>query len=616
MIATVDPTPRTLAGVLARSAARFPDRAVLLRRSPREEGTVTFRDLEETSRRVAGALHGLGLRKGDRVGLVSENRWEWLAADFACARLGLPDVPRGGESPPAEIRFVLRHSGAKLVFVDRVERARELFSGSDRPPDLRKLVLFDGGALPDLPGLDVLRFGDLAGRAAPDLSAEEARVGPDDLLTIVYTSGTTADPKGVMLAHGNVLANLAVFPGLFAFQPSDVLLSILPLWHMFERTVEYAGIDRGASILYSDRRSLRDDLASGRPTFLAAVPRVWEAIVGAVDEAIEKLPPNRRNLLRACLRASAKAADPSAPVLARLSSLALHALGRAAFYPRVRRKAAGRLRLAVSGGASLTGHVEQFFETLGVPFLNGYGLTETSPVISLSSPGEHRRGTLGRPVPGTEVRVIDEGGRDLPRGEVGRILVRGPQVTRGYWRNAEATSRAIDREGWLDTGDLGLLDADGFLALRGRAKDTIVLLGGENVEPEPIETALRASPFVDCAAVVGQDRKQLAVLLVANLERLRKEFPDLRADEPGLDIDDDRVRALYRAEIDRLITREAGFRSWEKPVRFAVLRESFCTATGTMTATLKLRRSTVSSRYAELIERLYASPGALARIGE
>ncbi len=616
MIALVDSPPRTLAEVLARSAARFPDRPVLLRRSPREEVSVTFRELEEASRRVAGALHGLGLRKGDRVGLVSENRWEWLAADFACARLGLPDVPRGGESPPAEIRFVLRHSGAKLAFVDRAERAHELFSVSDRPPDLRRVVVFDGEPLPELPGLDVFRFGDLTGRPAPDHSAEEARVRPEDLLTVVYTSGTTADPKGVMLSHGNVLANLAVFPGLFAFEPSDVLLSILPLWHMFERTVEYAGIDRGASILYSDRRSLRDDLASGRPTFLAAVPRVWEAIVGAVDEAIEKLPRTQRNLLRACLRASAKAGDASTPVLARLPSLALHALGRAVLYPKVRRKAAGGLRLAVSGGASLCGQVEQFFETLGVPFLNGYGLTETSPVISLAGPGEHRKGTLGRPVPGTEIRIIDEEGRDLPRGEIGRILVRGPQVTRGYWHNPEATARAIDREGWFDTGDLGLLDADGYLALRGRVKDTIVLLGGENVEPEPIETALRASPFVECAAVVGQDRKQLAVLLAPNLERLRKEFPGLQTEVPGPDIEDDGVRALYRAEIDRLITREAGFQPWEKPARFAVLRESFCTATGTMTATLKLRRSTVSSRYAELIDRLYTSPGALARIRE
>ncbi|MGH7151861.1 MAG: AMP-dependent synthetase/ligase, partial [Planctomycetota bacterium] len=480
----------------------------------------------------------------------------------------------------------------------------------------RRVVLFDRGPLPDVPGLEFLRFGDLAERPAPGRTGEEEPVGPEDLLTIVYTSGTTADPKGVMLAHANVLANLAVIPKLFAFKSDDVLLSILPLWHMFERTVEYAGIDRGASILYSEPRALRGDLASGRPTFLAAVPRVWEAIVGAVDEAIEGLPRNRRASLRACLRASARVADPSAPLLGRLPSLALHALGRAVYYPRVRRRAVGGLRLAVSGGASLSAHVEQFFATLGLPFLNGYGLTETSPIISVAGPGEHRWGTLGRPVPGTEVRVIDEGGRDLPTGQVGRILVRGPQVTRGYWRNAEATSRAIDREGWFDTGDLGLLDADGYLSLRGRAKDTIVLLGGENVEPEPIETALRASPFVDCAAVVGQDRKQLAVLLVPNLERLRREFPDLRTEEPGPDIEDEGVRALFRAEIDRLLTREAGFRPWEKPARFAVLRESFCAATGTMTATLKLRRSVVASRYAGVIDRLYTPPGALARIGE
>src|SRR5262245_1757792 len=234
MIATVDPTPRTLAGVPARSAARFPDRAGLLRRSPREEGTVTFRDLEETSRRVAGALHGLGLRKGDRVGLVSENRWEWLAADFACARLGLPDVPRGGESPPAEIRFVLRHAGARLAFVDRLERAREVFREAEALPALRKVVLFDRGPLLSLPGIGVRRFEDLLRFPLPDLSREEAALGPGDLLTIVYTSGTTADPKGVMLTHGNVLANLSVVPPLFDLGPSDVLLSLLPLWHMFE----------------------------------------------------------------------------------------------------------------------------------------------------------------------------------------------------------------------------------------------------------------------------------------------------------------------------------------------------------------------------------------------
>ncbi|HET6203298.1 MAG TPA: long-chain fatty acid--CoA ligase [Planctomycetota bacterium] len=610
----MDPAPRTLGEVLARASARFGDRPLLLRRSASEEGAVRFRELEEASRRVAGSLHALGLRKGDRVGLLGENRWEWLAADFACARLGLPDVPRGGASPPAEVRFVLRHSGAKLAFVDRADRARDLLDAPGEVPDLRTVVLFERGPLPAFRGVEVLRFDDLAGRPPADLSREEASVGPDDLLTIVYTSGTTADPKGVMLTHGNVLSNLAVVPPLFDLGPDDVLLSLLPLWHMFERTVEYAMLHVGASILFTESRSLRTDLASGRPTILAAVPRVWETIVGAVEEAVGKLPPVRRACLRACFRASAALADESIPFPARLPALAGHAFGRAILYPRIRRAAAGRLRLAVSGGASLPAHVERFFGTLGLPLLNGYGMTETSPVVSVACPATRRPGTLGRPVPGTEVRIVDETGRDLPLGQVGLILVRGPQVTRGYWDNPDATRRAIDREGWLDTGDLGFLDADGYLAMRGRAKDTIVLLGGENVEPEPIEDALRASPFIDQAAVVGQDRKAVAALLVPKLERLGRTFPALSLEGSGPPIEDEPVRALFRAEIDRLVSRAAGFRPWERPTRFAILREPFSAAAGTMTATLKLRRRVVVERYAALIETLYAAPAPFAGV--
>lgn len=609
----MDAPPRTLGDVLVRSAARFGERPALLRRSPREEGTVAFRELEEVSRRAAAGLRSLGVRKGDRVGLVGENRWEWLAADFACARIGAPDVPRGGESPPAEVRFVLRHAGAKVAFVDRAERARELLADRQAVPELKTVVLFEKGSLPALPGVEAVGFEDLLRTAAPDISREEAAVRPDDLLTIVYTSGTTADPKGVMLTHANVLANLGVVPHVLHLGESDVLLALLPLWHMFERTVEYAFIERGGSILYTEPRAVRKDLATGKPTMFAAVPRVWEMVVGTVEEAMQELPAPARAALRTTLRASLALAGKKRRTALDLPTLALDRLGRVLLYPRIRRAVAGRLRVAVSGGASLCPRVEGFFGAIGLPLLNGYGLTETSPIVSVAPLGAQRPGTIGLPVPGTEVRVLDEEGRGLPRGMVGRILVRGPQVTPGYWRNPDATRRAIDAEGWFDTGDLGSLDADGYLAIRGRAKDTIVLTGGENVEPEPIEAALRASPFVEQAAVLGQDRKALAVLLVPRADRLRREFPQVRLEGEGPTIEDEAVRTLFRAEIDRLVSREAGFRPWEKPARFAALREPFTAGAGTMTATLKLRRHAIAATYADLIESLYAAPAALAR---
>jgi len=594
--------PRSLGELLARSAERFGDRPALLRLGPRREGTVTYRELAEGAARAARGLAAFGVRPGDRIGLVSENGYEWLLADLGCALLGAPDVPRGGESPPKEIRFVLRHSAARAAFFDRAERLREVVENPRDLPDLRTVVLFEKGDVPALPGVEVMSLEDLLREGAS--AKETAPPRPEDLLTVVYTSGTTADPKGVMLSHANVLSNVRAVPHLLEVGPTDVCLSLLPTWHMFERTVEYAVLSSGASILYTDPKGARSDLLSGRPTLFAAVPKVWEMLSCAVEEKFLSLPAPLRGMLRATLRACDRARRGETNGLAGLPTRWLARIGRRWVLPRLQRATVGRLRAGVSGGATLSPSAERLLHLLQLPIVNGYGLTETSPIVSCAPPGHHRPGSVGCPIPGTEVRIVDADGRDVAPGAIGLVWVRGPQVTRGYWLNTEATRRAIDGAGWFDTGDLGTLDEDGYLSIRGRAKDTIVLSGGENVEPEGIEGALRCSPYIDQVAVLGQDRRSLALLVVPRMERLREAIPEVDLGDAET-IEHPSALRLVRSEVDRLLSREEGFRPFERPTRIALLRNPFRTLDGTLTATMKLRRTVVEQRYASVLEDLF-----------
>ncbi|MGH7162667.1 MAG: AMP-dependent synthetase/ligase, partial [Planctomycetota bacterium] len=410
-----------------------------------------------------------------------------------------------------------------------------------------------------------------------DAGALESYAGaraPEDVAVILYTSGTTGRPKGVVLEHRNIAHNLRVLPPLVDIRAGDVWVSLLPSWHTFEQTVELCGFSVGCLTVYSDKRRLRDDLRAHRPHYFASVPRIWETIKENAVAAVEERGSVIRALFRASLwgsRAWRRGNPLGAP---------LHAVGRKLFYGKIAAATGGRLKCAVSGGGYLPWHVDEFFDLAGIRLLVGYGLTETAPVVALRRMEDNVLGTIGRAVPETEIRVSPEG----------TIQVRGPQVMRGYYKDEELTRQVLSPDGWFDTGDLGRMTGKGDIVFVGRKKETIVLSGGENVEPEPIEDRIRESPLVEQVIVVGQDRKTLAALVLPKESAAR--LPDLEA--------------RLREELRRRTGPPGGFRAFEAVTRFALLREPFTHENGLLTATLKMRRNVIAERHRELIDGLYS----------
>lgn len=508
--------------------------------------TWTFAEAGLAIHGVAARLRELGVRPGDRVALIAENSPRWFHAYAGILAVGGVVVPRGVDIGDGELRYVVEHSDAKVVFAETGRVA-------ERVPAGPQVLRFDEGFPEPAPG-------------DPEACARVCR--PEDLCVILYTSGTTGRPKGVMLEHRNIAHNLRVLPPLVDMRPGDLWVSVLPSWHTFEQTIELCGFSVGCTTVYSDKRRLREDLRTYRPQFFASVPRIWEALYRAALDRIEGKGPVVRALFAAAYRGT-RMWRRGNPV-----GLPLHLLGRALFYRRIAGATGGRLKYAVSGGGYIPLHVDGFFNDIGIRLLVGYGLTETAPVVALRRPEDNVVGTIGRAVPETEIRI----------GPAGTVQVRGPQVMRGYYKEPELTRSVLDEEGWFDTGDLARLTEKGDLVFIGRAKETIVLSGGENVEPEPIENSILRSPLVRQVMLVGQDRKTLGALVV----------PEEGADPEAI-----------RGELRARTGPPAGFRSFEGVHRFAIVPEPFSVENGLLTRTLKLRRHAILERYAAEIDAMY-----------
>jgi len=595
--------PVTLGVAVQRSAETHGDRVFLRRRHSQLEEPVTFRQMAEDVHRLAACLVSRGITKGDRIGLMSENRCEWFLIDLAAATIGAVDVPRGADTAPEEMQFILTHSGCRIVFVENDRLARELSERRAEMPDLEAVCTMlpssdvDGvTAMPEL-----LAEGDAWLDEHGSLEQITAAVQPDDLLTIVYTSGTTADPKGVMLTHHNVLSNARNVNMVLGCDETDRVLSALPPWHVYERIIDYVALTIGAEIIYTNRRQLKEDLAKQQPTLFAGVPRIWETIHDGIINQCRKLPPRRAALMNAVLSNCRRVGAGSAGLRDRM----IHRLLKMSVLKRFQSLTGGRLRIAVSGGGSLPDHVDQTLLGLGIPLINGYGLTETSPVVSVRLPGQNRCGTIGPALPETTVEIRDEDGRKLPDGEIGVIWIHGPGVMQGYYRNPERTD-AVIVDGWFNSGDLGMIDACGDIRITGRAKDTIVLASGENVEPERVEAALKVSPFIEQAVVVGQDRKSLGALLVVAADAMENEIPRAEWEPDGDFLRSEAMRKLIRAELDSLTTRSKGFRPSEQIARFTLMHTPMTPDNGFLTATLKVKRHVVQDSYGEAIDEMFS----------
>jgi long-chain acyl-CoA synthetase len=599
-----------------------------------DKQTVSFSALRQRIDQAAAGFAALGLGGGEVVALFAENGPRWLVADQGLMRCGAANAVRGSSAPVEELRYILADSGSVGLVVESAALLARLGLDGEACQRLRFVVLLEGEAPAaagpgNLPCLSWASF--MAQGAAAPLPAAPSG-GEGRLATLLYTSGTTGEPKGVPLSHGNLLHQVRSLGALVDPKPGDEVLSVLPIWHAYERSVEYFLLSCGCRQTYTTLRNFKNDLQRVRPHYMVSVPRLWEAILSGFEDALAAMPPGRQRLLRTALAnsrafhtARRTALDltlaPEAPATrlrAQVESLArwpAEALAAAQLWPRMRQQlVGGRLRTAISGGGALAPYVDGFFEAVGIELLVGYGLTETSPVLTCRRQWANRRGSAGQPLAETSLRIVDpESRRTLAIGERGLVLARGPQVMAGYWGKPEATAKVLDGEGWFDTGDLGLLMGDGTLVLTGRAKDTIVLSSGENIEPGPLEDALAALPMVEQVMVVGQDRRQLGLLLVPKAEALAawasaQGLPGSKGSEAGkagpVPADPALLKALSR-EFNRVLAARAGSRPDERLAGVAVVAP-FTIENGLLTQTLKQRRDRIAKRDEAAIEALYS----------
>ena len=581
----------------------------------------SFSELAQRISLAAAAFRHHGVEQGDVVALFSENSPRWLVADQGLMRAGAADAVRGASAPVEELRYILDDCQATALVVQTADLLRRLQLSPEQRARLRFVVQLEGA--PDEQGVlgwdQLLQSGEGLPKLEPALDAEA-------VATVLYTSGTTGQPKGVPLRHSNLLHQMRSLACVAYPTPGSPVLSVLPIWHAYERSASYYFFSCGCTQTYTTIKQLKKDLPRVQPIAMATVPRLWEAVQAGFDDVVKTLPPLRQRVLRLALANSASQRrawrtardlliEPVAP-LGRFKAAAkavvrwpVHGLASVLLWPKLRRQlSGGQLAYPISGGGAIAPHIDAFFEAVGIELLVGYGLTETSPVVSCRRPWRNIRGSAGLPMPETEFRIVDpETGAPLPFRRRGRVLVRGPQVMTGYLGKPEATAKVLDADGWFDTGDLGMLLTDGSLALTGRAKDTIVLSSGENIEPGPLEEALVASPLIEQVMLVGQDERQLGALLVP-----RQEAMQAWAMEKGLALGDDlggqpgdaALLKLLMRECNQLLKQRVGSRGDER-LAGVVLVAPFSIENGLLTQTLKQRRDRITARDAALIEILY-----------
>ena len=608
--------------------------------------SLTYAELHQQIQQFAAGLQAVGFQPEldetgipKRIALFADNSPRWLIADQGIMTAGAANAVRSSQAEREELLYILADSGSIGLVVENLKTLKKLREGLDELP-IQLVILLSEEEPPEEENRKICNYTQLMAAGASHQLTTFSH-NRETLATLIYTSGTTGKPKGVMLTHGNLMHQVTTFGAILVPQPGDRVLSILPTWHSYERSVEYFLLSQGCTQIYTNQRNFKKDFPRFQPNYMVGVPRLWEAIYEGAQKQFREQPPSKQRLVQNLLALSQnyieakrivqglslEQINPSSTqrLVANLQTIALwpiHLLADKLVYQKVRQATGGQIKQVISGGGSLARHIDKFFEMVGIEVLVGYGLTETSPVTNVRRPWCNLRGSSGPPMPQTEVQIVDpETHQPLPQGERGLVMVRGPQIMQGYYNKPEATTKVINSEGWFDTGDLGWLTPQNQLVLTGRAKDTIVLSNGENIEPQPIEDACVRSAYIDQIMLVGQDQKALGALIVPNLDALQQwatsqnlhlswsesgESQLIAGFRKAINLESKEIQDLFRQELNREVKNRPGYRPDDRISQIALILEPFSIDNGMMTRTLKIKRPVVAERYRDIINGMFA----------
>ncbi len=587
----------------------------------------TYEELARNISVAANAFSEIGVGPDDVVALFSENSPRWLIADQGLMRIGAADSVRGATAPASELRYILEDSNAVGLIVQNTEVWEKLSLNYEQINSLKFVIQLEGKTCEGV--VDWESFLKI-GLNKENLSHSENIIDRKKtrIATILYTSGTTGKPKGVPLTHSNLLHQVRSLACIANPSPGSPVLSVLPIWHSYERSAEYYFFSCGCTQTYTSIRYLKEDLPRVKPIVMATVPRLWESIKFSFEDAVERMPRLRKVLIKSAISnskayklaqrklnsltiESVSTLDKIISLIDMILRFPIHRISSIYLWPKILNKiCGGRLRFPISGGGAIAQHIDSFFEALGIELLVGYGLTETSPVLTCRRPWRNIRGSAGQPLPETEIKIVDpETFQTKKLFQKGLVLARGPQVMSGYLGKESESHKVLDANGWFNTGDLGMLLFDGSLVLTGREKDTIVLSSGENIEPGPLEEALIASPLIEQAFLLGQDQKQLSALIVPRNDYVKEWLLERGIDSQivlGLCHENHELRQALRFEMNTLLANRIGSRREERLFSIALV-EPFTIENGMLTQTLKQKREKIFQRDLKLINEIYDS---------
>lgn len=630
-----------------------------LQMSRNEKGEFVSYSYAQVYRKILELIAGLrniGVKRSDNVGIISDNRKEWLWADLAILSIGAADVPRGCDSLSDDIAYILDFSECETALFENETQLLKILNREDKPSKLKKAILIETRKDASFPvsletvekaqkaGIELIDFESLleTGKKLiadnPHLIAEYEKemdyTAAEETATIIFTSGTTGKPKGVMLSHRNLISELECVPNIFPAIPGDRWLTVLPVWHSFERLIQYAVITFSDCLVYSKPvgQIMLKDMAEAKPKYMCGVPRLWESVAKGIFHVMKKTGGITyamfsffvavgqkysvlKDMVTGCVsrfKRRSRVLDFLAAFIPFCLIWPLYTCGDLLVFRKIRQKLGGCFIAGISGGGSLPMDIERFYRACRINLLEGYGMTETSPVVSVRNIYKSRPGCVGTIFPSVEIRIVKEeqgsivSMAPLPPGEKGLILVRSEQVMKGYYRQPELTAAIIDKDGWLNTGDLGIFTYDNEISITGRAKDTIVLFGGENVEPAPIESAINESSFVENSVVMGQDKRGLVALIVPDKDSVEKYAAEnrLKYDTYTNLLKMEEIVTLFASELKKRISLENGFRAFERIFQFKLLSESFKPGEE-LSIKMEISRFKIEEKYKAELQELY-----------